>query len=180
MANNQEFNSIDELFRKSFNDLPATPANNGWDTPSDRVWQNINANLQPTSGGWSAGTKWLAAVSISALVLVGAYWAFNRPEPAATLPAATLPATPVEQPAVAPTQPAPAPAVTEMPAKAVDNTASAKTKGTDKPGKTPTVTAPAPEANNNGAPKNSAEKTKEAPNSIEKRKLEQVKQQQQQ
>lgn len=173
MANNQEFNSIDELFRKSFNDLPATPANNGWDTPSDRVWQNINANVQPTSGGWSAGTKWLAAVSISALVLVGAYWAFNRPEPAATIPA-----TPVEQPAVAPTQPAPAPVVTEMPAKAADNTASAKTKGTDKPGKTPTVTAPATEANNNGAPKNSAEKTKEAPNSIEKRKLEQVKQQQ--
>ncbi len=178
MANNQEFNSIDELFRKSFNDLPATPANNGWDTPSDRVWQNINAHVQPATGGWSAGTKWLAAVSISALVLVGAYWAFNRTEPAATLPA-----TPAEQPTVAPTLPATdAPVTNEVPTtKPADNTAAAKTKATDKPSKTPTTVAPGTTTDaNNSAPKNSAEKTKEAPNSIEKRKLEQVVKQQQQ
>jgi hypothetical protein len=175
MANNQEFNSIDELFRKSFNDLPATPASNGWDTPSDRVWENIHSNVQPASGGWSAGTKLLIGASLSALLLVGAYWAFNRPAPT---PASTAP---VEQPAPAPTQPAPAASVTdEAPAtKPVDHAATAKVKAADKPAKTPAAKTPETtnDANNSG-PKNTAEKGKPAPNSIEKRKLEQVKQEQ--
>jgi hypothetical protein len=52
MTDPKEFNSLDELFRKTFDDLPETPASSGWDTPSPQVWDEVRVRLnRRTAGG---------------------------------------------------------------------------------------------------------------------------------
>ncbi len=162
MANHQESNPIDDLFSKSFGELPATPAANGWDTPSDRVWQGIQSNLtQPQ--GWSLGGK--LATAATAMLILGAvaYWAW----PSSVVAPAPAP-TPAPEVQTAPPQPA-----VDMAKPAVEDTPVAKPseKTTSKPGATSVkntpapITAPAP-------PRNQVERENAAkpklPNSVEK------------
>ena len=78
MTDPKEFNSLDELFRKTFEDLPDTPAPSGWDAPSPQVWNEVRVRLKPPRSGWS--TQALMLVSGLAVVLfLGLYWVLTRP-----------------------------------------------------------------------------------------------------
>lgn len=98
MADNKEFESIDKLFRQTFDNLPETPASNGWDMPSDRVWSQVQTNLRPEKTSWYNGkTGWL--VSASAIVIaLGLYFALTRET--VEKPAQQEQTTVIEQPAV--------------------------------------------------------------------------------
>ena len=104
MADPQEFNSLDELFRKTFDDLPDTPAPSGWDKPSARVWDQVQVRLKPPKGGWSSKTILLIG-GMAALLMLGLYWALTRQEvlePGALTPVVVVdPAPAPEQPATA-------------------------------------------------------------------------------
>lgn len=78
MAEPQEFNSLDELFRKTFEDLPDTPAASGWDTPSPRVWDQVQVHLKPPRSGWSAQTILLVS-GLAITLMLGLYWALSAP-----------------------------------------------------------------------------------------------------
>lgn len=86
MADTKEFESLDELFRKTFDNLPETPAQTGWDTPSERVWQHVQSQIKPPRSGWSAQT--ISLVTAFAVTLaVGLYLILGRTEkPDATVP----------------------------------------------------------------------------------------------
>jgi hypothetical protein len=107
---NQEYQSLDELFRKTFDKLPDSPAPSGWDAPSERVWRHVERNIQPPKSGWTLQA--IGLVSAFAVTLaVGLYLYMARPAaqqdaiPTA-LPAAETPA--VSEPSPAATLPAPA------------------------------------------------------------------------
>lgn len=111
MTEPQDFDSLDELFRKTFDNLPETPAPSGWDRPSERVWQHVQATVKPPNSGWSA--KAISLVSALAVtVAIGLYLFVIRPE----TPAET--STPAEQPTVvtAPNVVTPAETVAAIPA----------------------------------------------------------------
>lgn len=76
----QEFHSLDELFRKTFDDLPESPSATGWDRPGDRVWQHVQARIKPGRQGWTNNQILLAAAAAVAIAL-GLYLAFARPNP---------------------------------------------------------------------------------------------------
>ncbi|MEQ1746467.1 MAG: hypothetical protein ABMA02_13640 [Saprospiraceae bacterium] len=90
MEDPQEYKSLDDLFRKTFEDLPDRPAPSGWDTPSPRVWEQVQTKIQPPKAGWTAPSLLLVA-GMAVVLLLGLYWALSRPnQPAAdTLPAVT-------------------------------------------------------------------------------------------
>lgn len=98
MADPQEFNSLDELFRKTFDDLPDTPAPSGWDTPSPRVWDQVQVRLKPPRSGWSTQTILLVS-SLAVTLMLGLYWALSSPTQ--QLPATPEPSGVVEQPVAA-------------------------------------------------------------------------------
>ena len=105
MSEPQDFESLDDLFRKTFDRLPENAASNGWDRPSDRVWQHIQATVQPPRSGWSAKAITLVS-ALAVTIVVGLYLFISRTDqPVQT----TTPAV-VEQPvaATAPTVSTPA------------------------------------------------------------------------
>lgn len=115
MTDPKEFNSLDELFRKTFEDLPETPASSGWDTPSPQIWDQVQVRLKPPRSGWSTNT--IILVSGFAIVLMlGLYWALtrtNQTEAPTSAPTATE--TPLAAPNVnagTPASPVTAPATT--------------------------------------------------------------------
>jgi hypothetical protein len=123
MTDPKEFQSVDELFRKTFDNLDAAPAPNGWDTPSDRVWEHVQTQIRPKSG-WSAGA-WTTLAVFAVTLMVGLYWAMSSPSPTTEptpVPAAEQPKTAESPTAPAATQPA---AVEEVPNVASPATASA-------------------------------------------------------
>ena len=68
----QEYQSLDELFRKTFDNLPDSPAPSGWDTPSERVWSHVQTNIQAPKTGWTLQA--IGLVSAFAVTLaVGLY-----------------------------------------------------------------------------------------------------------
>ena len=78
MTEQKEFESLDELFRKTFDNLPETPAKSGWDIPSDRVWQHVQKQIKPPQSGWSAQTLTLIA-AFAVTLAVGLYLLLQRP-----------------------------------------------------------------------------------------------------
>jgi len=105
MTEQKEFESLDELFKKSFDNLPATPASSGWDSPSEKVWQHVQKQIKPPQSGWSTQTLTLIA-AFAVTVTVGLYLLLNRPEtpetpavqpPVATVEALEKPAQPVQE-----------------------------------------------------------------------------------
>ncbi len=87
MSNNKEFESIDELFRKTFNDLPESPASSGWDVPSDRVWQTVQTGIKTRHVGWSMTRKMIALAAISVVVATGVFLAMNTNNTTQQVPA---------------------------------------------------------------------------------------------
>lgn len=104
MTEPQDFESLDELFRKTFDGLPENASPSGWDRPSDRVWQHVQSTIQPPKSGWS--TKAITLVSALAVtIVVGLYLFVSRSStPTETpvtpeVPVVTIP-TPAATPAV--------------------------------------------------------------------------------
>ncbi len=95
MTDPKEFETLDQLFRKTFDDLPDTPAASGWDTPSGRVWQHVQSQIKPPRSGWSAQTIALLAAFAVTLV-VGIYLYLGRADKVET-PARETPVA-MEQP----------------------------------------------------------------------------------
>jgi hypothetical protein len=104
MTEPQEFDSIDALFRQKFKDLPESSASNGWDTPSDRVWEHVRTHMPKPRTGWS-WRNWTLVGAVAVSIALGLYWfsissVQQQPvpvvAPAATSPAQTpAPAAPV-------------------------------------------------------------------------------------
>ena len=67
MTEPQDFESLDELFRKTFDGLPENASPSGWDRHSDRVWQHVQTSIQPPRSGWS--TKAITLVSALAVTI---------------------------------------------------------------------------------------------------------------
>jgi hypothetical protein len=102
-----EFQSIDELFRRTFDGLPETPAPNGWDQPSNQVWEQVKTRIKPPRSGWS--TQTIVLVSAFAVILaLGLFLLFRKPvaQPVATLKPAA-PEMHATQPVAADTPAAP-------------------------------------------------------------------------
>lgn len=83
MTEPQELRSIDELFKSTFDNLPDTTSESGWDKPSDRVWQHVQAQIQQPAGGWSLNT-WLLLAGFTTVLVVGMYLAFKPSAPVTT------------------------------------------------------------------------------------------------
>lgn len=105
MTEPQELRSIDELFKNTFDNLPDTPADTGWDTPSERVWDHVRHNIQAPKTGWSLQSLMLLA-GFAVIVAVGLYFAFSAPEkvdqPAVESTVDTSITVPVETPVLVP------------------------------------------------------------------------------
>ena len=140
MADPQEFNSLDDLFRKTFDDLPETAAPSGWDTPSPRVWDQVQVRLKPPRSGWSTQTIILVS-GLAIAIMLGLYWALSKTETPAVQPTAGR----TEQPAAAVTSPQPA-APVSPPETVVANKEDAKpaTSGAKAPRHTVRRSASAP------------------------------------
>lgn len=144
MTDPKEFNSLDELFRKTFEDLPETPATSGWDTPSPQVWDEVRVRLKPPHSGWS--TKAIILVSgLAVVLLLGLYWTLIRSDQPVALPESTqTPSTAIQtpatdaQPAIA-SEPAENAAVSRQQTEAAPNLTPARRKTEQ----TPTPSQPA-------------------------------------
>lgn len=79
MTDPKDFESLDDLFRKTFEKLPETPDKSGWDTPSERVWQHVQSQIKPPRSGWSAQTITLLA-AFAVTLTVGLYLLLATPE----------------------------------------------------------------------------------------------------
>ncbi|MFN0176322.1 MAG: hypothetical protein ACKVU0_16880 [Saprospiraceae bacterium] len=98
MTEQQAQSPIDDLFRTTFENLPDSPAESGWDTPSDRVWQHVQTNISKPGKTW--GTQSLVLIAAFVLMLAaGLYWLVSGPT---EKPAASPDIAPVEQPVVSP------------------------------------------------------------------------------
>lgn len=97
MTEQKEFESLDDLFRKTFDNLPETPAKSGWDTPSEQVWQHVQKQIKPPQSGWSTQTLMLIA-AFAVTLAVGLYFLLNRPVAPETPTAVPPPAVTAESP----------------------------------------------------------------------------------
>lgn len=101
MTEQQANSPIDDLFRKTLENLPNTPAESGWDTPSDRVWQHVQANIAQPRSGWGTQSLLLLA-AILFTIAGGLYWMFSGP---GKTPAVSPSVAPIEQPVLTPAAP---------------------------------------------------------------------------
>jgi cytoskeletal protein RodZ len=110
MTEPQEFDSIDALFRQKFKDLPESSAANGWDTPSDRVWEHVRTHMPKPRTGWSR-RNWTLVGAVAVSIALGLYWfsISSVPEQPAQIVAPAV-ASPAQTPAPA-TEQAPPPAI---------------------------------------------------------------------
>jgi hypothetical protein len=113
MTEPQELRSIDELFKNTFNNLPDTPAESGWDTPSEMVWQHVRERVKPPRTGWSLSSMLLLA-GFAVILAVGLYFAYSNPakvQEKQVVPETSTIASPVDpvisQPETSATLPAP-------------------------------------------------------------------------
>jgi hypothetical protein len=110
MTDPQQSDPIDQLFRKTFEDLPSAPAESGWDKPSERVWEKVQQQMPRKSP--APGSQSLAIAVLTVGALVALYLHFTQPTPPSTPPAES-PAPEVAVP------PAPRPSAEE--AQTIDN-----------------------------------------------------------
>ncbi|MBK8967448.1 MAG: hypothetical protein R3D58_05820 [Saprospiraceae bacterium] len=107
MDDPQEFKSLDALFRKTFENLPDSPAASGWDNPSPRVWEQVRTQIKPPARGWT-GKSILLISGLAVVLMLGLYWALARPDSGAQLqtPAeqTTMPVATPDTPAAADTE----------------------------------------------------------------------------
>lgn len=91
MDDPQEFKSLDALFRKTFENLPDSPAASGWDSPSPRVWEQVRTQIKPPARGWT-GKSILLISGLAVVLMLGLYWALTQTD------SGELRQTPAEQP----------------------------------------------------------------------------------
>ncbi len=91
----QEYQSLDELFRKTFDNLPESPAPSGWDVPSERVWSHVQTNIQAPKTGWTLQAIGLLS-AFAVMLAVGLYLYTARQAEVQTVP--LPPVVPVEVP----------------------------------------------------------------------------------
>jgi hypothetical protein len=74
MSDNYKKDKLEDLFKGSFDDLPETPAENGWDLPSDGVWSRVDANLRP--GGRRRGglVWWMLGLGLMIIIGWAIFW----------------------------------------------------------------------------------------------------------
>ncbi|MBK8556222.1 MAG: hypothetical protein IPL65_10855 [Lewinellaceae bacterium] len=72
MTEQQDFQSLDELFRSTFNNLPDSPSPAGWDQPSDKVWTQVEKAI-PAKTGWTPAQTLASGLVVVAIALT-AYW----------------------------------------------------------------------------------------------------------
>ncbi|MCB0531394.1 MAG: hypothetical protein H6569_08765 [Lewinellaceae bacterium] len=98
MDDPQEFKSLDALFRKTFENLPDSPAASGWDSPSPRVWEQVRTQIKPPARGWT-GKSILLISGLAVVLMLGLYWALTQTDSGAQLQAPTeQPTMPVATP----------------------------------------------------------------------------------
>jgi hypothetical protein len=134
MADPQESQQIDQVFKKAFDNLPDTPSASGWDTPSPRVWNQIRQETPSQPTGWSLTSKLMLSALVGMIAVAGWWW-YSRDistttttpyvPPAPVVAPVTTPTPVVTDPSEAPAVPAPqgrkpvkpsvAPAPTDMP-----------------------------------------------------------------
>ncbi len=147
MTEQQDFQSLDELFRNTFNNLPETPAPNGWDMPSEQVWTQVQQAIPVKKpGGWSTLNTLIVAGAIT--VAAGLWYVLSRP-PAPEIQPAVVPAmeAPVQSsPEVpAPVQKSATPGVSTPATTAKSRHILPKIKTGTNPKVQPAVTVPTPE-----------------------------------
>lgn len=179
MRDQQQMDAIDEIFRQTFGNLPPTPSADGWDTPSEKVWNQVHAAVQHRDSHWSRTRQWVALAALAVAVTAGIYFSVssnNTTSQAPETPSSVAPTTKTEVAAPA-VIPSPAPVNTPTPAgtntarhtvdspTAIQPSAPAPGAG-EMPVMAPVVAAPAP------AQKPAAEPSKSAtlPNVVERRK----------
>ncbi|MCC7244825.1 MAG: hypothetical protein IT269_04035 [Saprospiraceae bacterium] len=141
MTEDKEFESLDALFKKTFEEQANTnPAAQGWDTPSDKVWQHIQHQVKPPQSGWTMRT-WTMILSMGAIVLLGLYLMLKKDPVQPIVPPA--PVTPVQPAIVAAT-----PATTQQPAATANVTETTQTPVVSRPKLSATVTTQAAKADN--------------------------------
>lgn len=108
MIEDKDFQPIDELFRKTFEQqLPDAPASSGWDLPADRVWQNVQATFPQPAAGSAIGLKSIFVVAALAITVGSAaiYWYSSAKnvsplQPTAPAQQETMHSAPVASPSV--------------------------------------------------------------------------------
>jgi|GEM_PF-417125 len=149
MTEPNSYNSIDALFKKAFDGLPETPSSEGWDTPSNKVWEHVQTRIEAPRNGWSAQT--LGMIAAFAVVLSIALYLVlfsNKSTPTPVVADPNAPGMVVETP----THPEVAPAVINSPVTApveskTPNTAT-KNKGVQSKAPTKTVNTATPTLDN--------------------------------
>lgn len=152
MDTSKDVNPLDNFFRNTLESLPDTPSESGWDQPSDRVWQQVQAGIKAPQSGWSLKTWALVGLG-AGLLLTALYFMVGqkpKPVPAPQNVAAPLPhSTATEAPAALP-ESAPVPKPVETLGTATEpskktakpsNPKASAAKATDDPGNV----LPAPE-----------------------------------
>lgn len=90
MNDPQELSSIDELFRNTLENMPEAPDASGWDTPSEKVWQQVQHQIAAPQKG--PGFQTIATVALTTIgIALALYFAF-KPAPQ------TVPSSPEAQP----------------------------------------------------------------------------------
>jgi hypothetical protein len=86
MSDQHELQSLDKLFRKTFDELPDTPAASGWDQPNPQVWQHLEAAIRPPSANrwrWQYSVALAGAIATAVAVLYFSNSAPKQEEPPA-------------------------------------------------------------------------------------------------
>ncbi|RMF29884.1 MAG: hypothetical protein D6765_03875, partial [Bacteroidetes bacterium] len=71
---------LEEFFRQSLENLPPSPEPDGWDLPSDRVWEGIQAHLDGAKRR-PAALWWIWGAAAAALLLLATFfflWSTHR------------------------------------------------------------------------------------------------------
>lgn len=147
MNTSQDVNPLDNFFRNTLESLPETPGESGWDQPSDRVWQQVQAGIKAPQSGWSLKTWALVGLGTGLLLTALYFMVGQKPQP-----------VPAPQNVTAPL---PHSTATEAPA-ALPESATAP-KSAETPG---TVAEPAKKAAKPSNPKASATKTANDPDNV--------------
>lgn len=88
MADKKELHALDELFRKTFEDLPDAASASGWDAPSPQVWEKVQVGIRSGPAPWTGALKIGGMFLIASIVALGVYL-YTRPAPQADSPAQT-------------------------------------------------------------------------------------------
>lgn len=131
MNEKKEFEPLDNLFRQTFEELPPVASPTGWDKPSPRVWEQVQAQISPHAGGWSKTHSLLTAAGIVLLVAAAAFY-WSRSNHAAPVQDNPIPAAPAEKPVqIAPAPGEARPYVNTAPVVAPEETGTAAKKRPD-------------------------------------------------